>query len=427
MKNILFSLIIIIITSHIFTTSKKNDYDLLLEWGTNNSIYISDKIAMNYTNENNKNYYVKKKINKDEIIISIPKKLLLNIESVLNLLGPKTKKQYENYKKEHFNNNSNNNKKDPNDILSYRIDQSFLAYLMTIANKNKSNKNKFYQFYKYFFNTFETDLERFPVLYNTEQIRLLIFSLFGNELVQTKEMYDEEFEILQTKIYKKPLDQDEYYKYRIFTFNKLVNISGVSSIIPFVDMLETNPINFNLQINYTYENDSISVMAVKNIKKDDKLKMAVVQMTNSGSLITYGKVYEENKNYIENFRIPKISVNFLKIKNLDPMMAANGDIVDISLQNYYEEIIPIYMDLSKLLKEDGSKVSALRLFQENLLSIRDQYDKVTVSELFKYFYTPKYVNNIRSVLSTEKLYLNKKIREMKQIINKYAKESEQDL
>ena len=426
MKNILFSLIIIIITSHIFTTSKKNDYDLLLEWGTNNSIYISDKIAMNYTNENNKNYYVKKKINKDEIIISIPKKLLLNIESVLNLLGPKTKKQYENYKKEHFNNNSNN-KKDPNDILSYRIDQSFLAYLMTIANKNKSNKNKFYQFYKYFFNTFETDLERFPVLYNTEQIRLLIFSLFGNELVQTKEMYDEEFEILQTKIYKKPLDQDEYYKYRIFTFNKLVNISGVSSIIPFVDMLETNPINFNLQINYTYENDSISVMAVKNIKKDDKLKLAVVQMTNSGSLITYGKVYEENKNYIENFRIPKISVNFLKIKNLDPLMAANGDIVDISLQNYYEEIIPIYMDLSKLLKEDGSKVSALRLFLENLLSIRDQYDKVTVSELFKYFYTPKYVNNIRSVLSTEKLYLNKKIREMKQIINKYAKESEQDL
>lgn len=426
MNNILFSLIIIIITSHIFTTSKKNDYDLLLEWGTNNSIYISDKIAMNYTNENNKNYYVKKKINKDEIIISIPKKLLLNIESVLNLLGPKTKKQYENYKKEHFNNNSNN-KKDPNDILSYRIDQSFLAYLMTIANKNKSNKNKFYQFYKYFFNTFETDLERFPVLYNTEQIRLLIFSLFGNELVQTKEMYDEEFEILQSKIHKKPLDQDEYYKYRIFTFNKLVNISGVSSIIPFVDMLETNPINFNLQINYTYENDSISVMAVKNIKKDDKLKMAVVQMTNSGSLITYGKVYEENKNYIENFRIPKISVNFLKIKNLDPMMAANGDIVDISLQNYYEEIIPIYMDLSKLLKEDGSKVSALRLFQENLLSIRDQYDKVTVSELFKHFYTPKYVNNIRSVLSTEKLYLNKKIREMKQIINKYAKESEQDL
>ena len=426
MKNILFSLIIIIITSHIFTTSKKNDYDLLLEWGTNNSIYISDKIAMNYTNENNKNYYVKKKINKDEIIISIPKKLLLNIESVLNLLGPKTKKQYENYKKEHFNNNSNN-KKDPNDILSYRIDQSFLAYLMTIANKNKSNKNKFYQFYKYFFNTFETDLERFPVLYNTEQIRLLIFSLFGNELVQTKEMYDEEFEILQTKIYKKPLDQDEYYKYRIFTFNKLVNISGVSSIIPFVDMLETNPINFNLQINYTYENDSISVMAVKNIKKDDKLKLAVVQMTNSGSLITYGKVYEENKNYIENFRIPKISVNFLKIKNLDPMMAANGDIVDISLQNYYEEIIPIYMDLSKLLKEDGSKVSALRLFLENLLSIRDQYDKVTVSELFKHFYTPKYVNNIRSVLNTEKLYLNKKIREMKQIINKYAKESEQDL
>ena len=423
-KNIHF-LIIIIIISHVFTTSKKNDYDLLLEWGKNNSIYISDKIAMNYTDENNKNYYVKKAINKDEIILSIPRKLLLNIESALKLLGPKTKKQYENYKNQNFENKADKIK-DTNNILSYRIDQSFLAYLMTIANKNKSKKNKFYQFYKYYFNTFETDLERFPILYNTEQMRLLIFSLFGNELVQTKEMYDEEYDILQKEIHKKALDQDEYYKYRIFTFSKLVNISGASSIIPFIDMLEINPISYNLQINYTYENDSISVMAIKKIKKNDNLLLAVVQMTNSASLITYGKIYEENKNYVENFRIPKIAVNFLRMKNLDVMMAS-GEVVDLSLDKYYETILPTYMELSKLLKEDGSKVSALRLFLENLQSIRGSYDKVTISELYKHFFTTKYVKNIRSVLDTEKFYLNKKIRQMKQVINKYASKKEEDL
>ena len=154
--------------------------------------------------------------------------------------------------------------------------------------------------------------------------------------------------------------------------------------------------------------------------------MAVVQMTNNASLITYGKVYEENKNYVENFRIPKISVQFLRMKNLDPMMS-NGEVVDISLDKYYEVILPTYMELSKMLKEDGSKASAIRLFLENLQSIRGAYDKVTISELYKHFFNIQYVKNIRSVLDTEKFYLDKKIRQMKKVLNKFASKREQDL
>ena len=108
-------------------------------------------------------------------------------------------------------------------------------------------------------------------------------------------------------------------------------------------------------------------------------------------------------------------------------MMANGEVVDLSLDKYYEVILPTYMELSKLLKEDGSKVSALRLFLENLQSIRGSYDKVTISELYKHFFNIKYVKNIRSVLDTEKFYLDKKIRQMKQVINKYASKKEEDL
>ena len=424
MKIYLISLILIITISYINTgnkkENKKNDYDLLYEWGKNNSLFISNKIAMNYTNENDKNFYVKKKIKENETIMTIPKSLLLNVESALNLLGKKVRKQYENYKKQQFEAKNYAN----DEILSYRIDQSFLAYLMTIANKSK--KNKLYQYYQYFFNTFETNLERFPVFFNSEQLRLLMFSLFGNEVIQTKEMFEEEFGILQKEISKKVLDQDEYIKYRIFTFNKFLNISGTSYIIPFIDMLETNPINYNLQINYTLEKDSITVISIKDIKPEDKLKMAVVQMTNSGSLITYGRIYEENKHYVENFRIPKISTAFLRERNIDPLMA-NGEVIDLSQKNYYEQIIPLYIELSKMLKEDGSKASALRLFLENIKSIRNEYNKLTVSELFKNFFIAKNVQNIRSVLDTEKYYLDKKIREMKIILNKYAREKEHDL
>ena len=34
-------------------SSGKSDYDLLLEWGLNNSVEISDKIYIEYINENN--------------------------------------------------------------------------------------------------------------------------------------------------------------------------------------------------------------------------------------------------------------------------------------------------------------------------------------------------------------------------------------
>ena len=421
MKNII-SLILVIIITDILTTQKKNDYDLLLEWGKNNSVFISDKIAMNYTNENIKNYYVKKKINKGDIIMSIPRNILLNIDSALKLSGPKIKKQFEIYKKQEFESKLNENIKE---ILSYRIDQSFLAYLMTIANKNKSPKSKFYQFYKYFFNTFETDVEKYPIFYNTDQIRLLLFSLFGNELVQTKEMFDEEYDILQSKIYKKNLDQEEYYKHRIFSFNKLVNISGVSSIVPFLDMLETHPINYNLEVNYTEKNDSLSVTATKDINVKDKLLISVVQMQNSNSLITYGKIYEENKHYIESFKISKMFPNFIREKNMDPFLAS-PEIIDISEKNYYKKILPTYTELSVRLKEDGSKPSALRLFLENMQSIRKTYDTITPSVLYKHFFQTKYVLNVKSVLDTEKYYLDKKIREMKILINKVASKKEID-
>ena len=340
-------------------SSKKNDYELLLDWGQNNSVYISHKIDMNYTNENDKNYYVKEEIKKDEIIMSIPKNVLLNINSAINILGTKLKKQFEIFKNKQLG-----DKTKLNEEKLHQINQSFLAYLMTIANKNKSkkNKNKLYQYYKYYFNTFETKLEKYPLFFSTEQMRLIGFSLFGKELISTRQLFQEEYEFIQREIHKKALDEEEYIKYRIFTYSKLVKITQGSYIIPFVDMLETNPIHFNLKISEI--NNTISLRANKDINPGDKLILSVVEMTNSGYFITFGKVFEENKNFVENFGIAKINQNFLAEKKLDPLMAT-GELIDLNEKNYYEKVIPEYIEISKALKEDGSKASALRLFLEN--------------------------------------------------------------
>ena len=423
MKKCLNFLGIIILISHIISSYNKDktDYDLLLEWGKNKSVYITNKIKMNYTNENNRNYYVVEKIKKDEIIISIPKSLTLNIDSALNILGSKVKKQYQTYK-----NKFTDIIKEDKEIISYRIDQSFLAYLMTIANKKKSKKNKLYQYYKYFFNTFETNLDHFPVYFSTEQFKMLMFSKFGKEAFRVRASFEEELEILEREIHKKELDMYEFLKYRLFTFGKYINITGTNYIIPFADFLDTNPVNFNLQVKYFNENNTICIVAVNDIIPQDKLKLFVVPMTNSNSLITYGKIYEENKNYIENFFIPKISIEYLEQLNLDPLIA-DEEIIEITQNKYYEKVLPFYMKLSRLLKEDGSKASALRLLLENMKYIRNSYNKITIEELYKQFYNTKTVQNIRSVFDTEKHFLDKKIRELKKIFNNYIQERQSDL
>jgi hypothetical protein len=218
----------------------KNDYDLLYDWGQNNSVYISDKIGINYTSNNKKNYYVKDHIFSGETIMSIPKKILLDINSALKLCNSKLRNIYENYKKEIFDNTNN-----IFEIKSTRIEHSYLAFLMTIVNKNKSNKNKFYNFFKYFFNTFESNLNKFPIFYTHEQIKIILFSLLGKGIMHAKLMVEEEYDILR-KIYKKEFDLDEYMKYRMFTFSKLVEINDINYITPFIDILERNPINYNL-------------------------------------------------------------------------------------------------------------------------------------------------------------------------------------
>ena len=405
-------LLLILLTTYNLSHSKKTDYDYLIEWGKNNSVFISDKIKINYTNENTKNFYVKETIEPNEIIISIPENLLLNINSALKLSSNKFQKQFEKYKKQKFKQAKNNS----SELFNQRIENSFLAYIITMANLNKSPKNKLYQFYKYFFDTCETNFDKFPLFYSTDQIRPFLFSLFSNELIQTREAFEEEYTILQSQITKKQFDLDEYLKYRLFTYNKLVNISEQSSIVPFVDIIDTNPVSFNLQVRYLQDNHTVNVISNQEIKPEQKLILAVVEMTNMASLIVYGRIYEENKNFLETFKISKISPIFLRSKNMN-LMLSNSNLMDLMKPKFYDEVIPDYMELSKMMNGDGSSVSALKLLLENIEEFRKQYDDVTTSVLMKNFFDTEIVYNIKSVLDTEKNFLDKKIKQLKKIVS----------
>ena len=386
----------------------KNDYDLLYEWGESNSIYISDKIGINYTNNNIKNYYVKDHIFSGETIMSIPKKVLLNVNSALKLCNSKLRNLYDNYKKEILDNTNN-----IFEVKENRKENSFLAFLMTIVNKNKSNKNKFYNFFKYFFNTFESNLDKFPIFYTHEQVKLLLFSLLGKGIMHAKLMVEEEYDVL-SKIYKKEFDLDEYMKYRMFTFDKKVEINDVNYMVPFVDILEKNPINYNL--NYSLTNENLDIIATEDINYGERLVVRTTQIPNIKSFITLGKIFEENKDYADIFRIPIFSTNFLIQKKLDTSMS-KSKIIDLNENNYYKQVIPDYIKLAKSLNIEETKSSALSLFLENLKIIRNTYDKGKITILYEYFYKNTIVKNLNSLLNLERNYLEKKIKELEQLIN----------
>ena len=421
MKNYFFSLISLL-TIYNIAKSEKTNYDYLLEWAKNNSIYISNKIGINYTNENTKNFYVKKMIDPGEILLSIPHNLLLNIQSALKLSSSKIKTEYKKYKSQKFKETRNKG----SEIYYQRIDHSFLAYLMAKANEDKSPKNKLYQKYKYFFETCETNLDNYPLFFSTDQIRYFLFSLFGNEILETRKTFEEEYDTLQSQIADEELDLDDYIKYRLFTYSKIVNISGESSIVPFIDFFDTNPVLYNLKVNYSFLNQSLNVISNVEIDPKQKLLLGIVEMTNMASFIVYGKIYEEKKNFLESFKIPIIFPSFLREKNLSPTLY-NGETIDLKRRRkFWKKAIPDYMKISKLLKGDGSSLSALKLFLENIESFRKLYDQVTISSLLRNFFDLKTAQNIKSVLDTEKDFLDIKIRQLQKIISHVATGDKKD-
>ena len=419
MKQYLFTLIIVCSLFNIIY-NKSEDYEHLLEWGKSHSVFISDKIAMNYTSENIKNFYATQEIEKNETIMIIPKDLVLNINRALNLSGSKTKKLYEKYKNEKF--------EFVNDFLNYRIDQSFLAYLMYSANKHKSEKNKLYQFFKHFFNTFETNLDSFPLFYNNEQFSLLTSSLVGNEIFQMHTLLDEEYSILDKKVLPKGLDYDEYLRYRTYTLSKGNNITGACSLVPFVDMFDIHPTKFNLKLRFRMDEYGVKVVARKKIKPNRRLLLKVEKMQNSNMLVFHGQTFKELENTVNSFLVPYISPLYLTERNLDQNLAKN-DKIDLAREKFYEEAMPTYMEFSKKIKEDGSPLSALNIFMGNLKALRKKYDEVTTSQIHKTFFTLKDIENIKSVLSTEMRFYDEKMKIIDVLIdytinNKTKNESE---
>ena len=414
MNNHIFLIIVCILGS----LEGKNPYDYLLEWGLNNSLFISDKLGMRYTSENNKTYYAKEEIPEKTIIMNIPFEIMLNIKNAFKLLNSKK-----------LNNLYNEYKKDKFDIyvgfLPASLDQSFLSYLiyLVIHRHKHYKKNKFFQYYQYLFDTFETDLDSYPVFYNKNQLTLLQGSLAFIEISLMKELFKEEVDKLEHIHKQRDIYFDEYLRFRTLTITKSLNISNQTTIIPFIDMFANDPIDFNVNFKLNETNNNLYVFTTKKIKKGDILYIRSGYFSNNKRFVIYGETFDKMNDHIETFQIPMISHMMhhsipYKDKGYDL-----DDTIDLSEKEFYKEALTTYKKLSILKKGDGSDLSAYKLFLKNLELVRGTYDHITTSDIHKEFLNSKDINNVIRVLRFEKKFLDEKINVLRKFIDKLEKKS----
>ena len=392
-------------------TIQKNDYDLLLEWGLNNSLEISDKIKMIYINENNKTYYCKEKIFENETILDIPNSILLNVENVIKLYGKKAKKLYKKFNS-YFNATSNH----------FIIDQQFLAYIMYNINKKKKKKNNnFYQHFKYLFNTFESNLDSFPIFYNLEQLYLIQYTSLHFLIDYLKLIYKAEIDILEKNLKLKKINKDDYYVFRTYCSSKAVNISGHSVIAPFLDMFNKHPTKYNLKV---HANDnSTKVVATRDILPSEILKIKNDKLTNRNSLILFGITFDENDDKLSSYRVPILNPALLYNynKSKDNLNQNYNDYMDIAKDNFYNKYIEAYKNLSLDLGGDGSQLSAYKLILENLETLKVLNTEINISSIYKVFYQQKDIESILRIIRSDHKYLTERIAFMKKVVDDYEK------
>ena len=398
-------------------TYQKNDYDALLEWGKNNSLVISDKIEMKYISENNKAYYAKEKIFKNEVILIIPDAITLNIKNALRLYGKKGKRLYKEFRA-YFNESKN-------DFMS---DQVFLAYLMYKVNKNdKLKSNNFYKYYQYLFNTYESNLDSFPIFYNREQLYFIQFTSLMHSIDFIKDIYKAEIDIFENKL-NKEIIKDDYYVFRTYSSSKSFNISGHSVIIPFVDMFNKHPTKFNLKVEAT-ENIT-RVIATKDILPSEKLYIKYDYLTNHNALTLFGITFEDIIDKVNTLNVPILNPLLLEKNKVDKNDKSYNKYfskyIDIQKEKFYEKFKEEYKEIALHLKNDESELSAYKLILENLENLKEINSKINPSHIYKMFYQQKDIDNILRIFKSEINVLNKKIDLMKKIINSYEQKKQKD-
>ena len=402
------------------------EYDSLIIWAKKNLLNITDKIKL-AEYEEEKQYIVTRSISKGEIILDIPHNITLNINTFYKYFpSKKLEKKYEKY----LNIGKKSNKM-LNDI-SY-IDQSFMAFLLYKINKLKEIEDKNYEinnffdeYYKYISFILEDDLSHLPSFFTNEQTKKFMNTSFSSFFNLMNGYLMGETEILKQEIFKDDINLDEYFKYRFLLLQKTFNISNITTLVPFIDLIRKDFNSSNINCKMVVNKDHIRIKAIKKIKEGEVLILKQKKITNQYSFFFYGKTYEELIEYIPSFIIPEIIPDILIDEGIELNIEGNREEenqIDLVWDKYYDIILPTYKEVLKLTRKDNSKINCYNLFLKHIKLIRDLIKMNKMDELKIFFNEKRDIDNIKRIIRGEIIHLDKKIKELENVIEKNKKEN----
>ena len=395
--------------------------ETLLKWAKKNNIEISNKLILNFSSINYKTFYANEDIPENETILKVPFDKILTV------------KKFEEYSPEFLLNmysDLNNNSSFSNNIFrtSTIKEQTFICLNLIYAITHKK-KSKLYKLYKPYFQSFENNLDYFPLLYGEGEIDLLNTTNFGAKLYGAKNSIIEEIKYIQNNFSYESLISDDYIKYRIITVTKSYNIKGDSGIVPLADFF---PLELNTEIHNVYwkldnETNIFYIKSIRNISKGETLKMKCFTAPNSKYLMYYGITFENNS-YIEPFRIkylhPKLKQE-IKVKT--SIMNPNIDDFDLSEQSFIGDTMDNYRNMGIFFNMPNNDDTGYILMLKNLKYYMEEYNIISESDYYKKIILDKNRINIKRIVELEKFLLQKRIDLLQEIVDDRMKNKKSDL
>ena len=411
LHNIFFQIILLLyLNLNILSKSEDNlTTESLLNWCKKNDIIISPKIKISL--ENGVEITALEEISEKEELITIPDKMLLTVDKILDYLNsPELKTQYENFKKLKIE----SYKKEVND--EEHKEEIFLSYLLYLMKheEEKYKNTEFFQTFKELFLTVEKYVPNSPLLYTNEQKEYISGTYFGSLAKNIKKIIDKEIEIFKKEpFYNKSIDINDYTQKRLFVINRaydssIRNNKGKIVIIPIYSLFPFDSLIYNARLVLNFKNGA-KIEAGSSIEEGSQITTYIHGRTNAEKMVLEGKINNRRMNYKEIHLIPAYSPYLFYKYDIDDINLIETDQFNLFDPNFIKNSMLFYKLNSDVfgINQDTDLWACLTL-KENVGYYKEYIENLMlkIDELFKEEDKTK-IDDIKKALEGELMNLNK--------------------
>jgi len=274
-----------------------------------------------------------------------------------------------------------------------------------------------YEFYENYLESLKKYSVRSPLFYDENQIEYLAGTFLSKTIDIFQKIYEDEIKIFSNEsYYKKELDYDEFVHYRLVVHNKGLNITNHCTLVPFLNIIESDLTLYN-SYHIIKENGDIKIISKKDIKKGDEIILNSYNKPNPLRLVLEGKTEEKLVNYFEEFWISAFSPGLYYqygIQDIDFFRNYDINLLD---KDFVSKCIKLYSDNAEYLNGDGSEIWSYNVLESNLYFYKEHFDTITKTKIYEIFYNKDDRINIERIVRGEKKMIEDKLAQVSKILD----------